>query len=149
MRTRATRTGISRLLDSPRFLGYLQEAGPWEKFAQEDPYTYILTSLKSQDQREFWQSGCQTAANELLPLMEAHRITAGVAMELGCGVGRLLFPLSSHFREVIGADIAEGEPCGTQIVTLVGRWTHLNGDGSNGWTAHLQSNGLRRSPVVL
>jgi SAM-dependent methyltransferase len=109
MRTRATRTGTSRLLDSQRFLGHSQEAqaGPWEKFAQEDPYTYILTSLKSQDQREFWQSGYQTVANELLPLMEAHRIRAGVAMDLGCGVGRLLFPLSSHFREVIGADIAE------------------------------------------
>jgi SAM-dependent methyltransferase len=84
-----------------------EQAGSWEKFAQEDPYTYILTSLKSRDQREFWQSGRQTVEHELLPLMETHRIAAGIAMELGCGVGRLLFPLASHFREVVGADIAE------------------------------------------
>jgi SAM-dependent methyltransferase len=79
----------------------------WEKFAQDDPYTYILTNLKSNDLCEFWQSGQQTVREELLPLIEAHRIKPGVAMELGCGVGRLLFPLASHFREVVGADIAE------------------------------------------
>jgi SAM-dependent methyltransferase len=84
-----------------------RQAGAWEKFAQEDPYTYILTSLKSKDQREFWQSGARTVEQELLPLIQTHRIPAGVAMELGCGVGRLLFPLSRHFREAVGADIAE------------------------------------------
>ena len=83
------------------------QAGSWEKFGQEDPYTYILTGLKNQDQREFWQSGRWTIEQELLPLIETRQVTPGVAMELGCGVGRLLFPLSSHFREVIGADIAE------------------------------------------
>ena len=82
-------------------------AGSWERFAQDDPYTYILTSLKSNDPSEFWQSGHQTVQQELLPLIETHRVAPGIAMELGCGVGRLLFPLSSHFREVVGADIAE------------------------------------------
>jgi SAM-dependent methyltransferase len=82
-------------------------AGSWEKFAQDDPYTYILTSLKSNDPREFWQSGHRTVQQELLPLIATHRVAPGVAMELGCGVGRLLFPLASHFREAVGADIAE------------------------------------------
>jgi SAM-dependent methyltransferase len=82
-------------------------AGSWEKFAQDDPYTYILTSLKSDDPAEFWQSGQRTVKQELLPLLAAHRITSGIGMELGCGVGRLLFPLSSYFREMVGVDIAE------------------------------------------
>lgn len=82
-------------------------AGSWEKFAQEDPYTYILTSLKSNDPGEFWESGRRTVQQELLPTIATHRLTRGVAMEIGCGVGRLLFPLSSHFREVVGTDIAE------------------------------------------
>jgi SAM-dependent methyltransferase len=83
------------------------QVGAWEKFAQEDPYTYILTSLKSRDPRDFWQSGRQTVQQELLPMVKTHRIPPGVAMELGCGVGRLLFPLAAHFREVVGADISE------------------------------------------
>jgi cyclopropane fatty-acyl-phospholipid synthase-like methyltransferase len=83
------------------------QTGSWEKFAQDDPYTYILTSLKSSDPAEFWQSGHRTVEQELLPPIETRRITRGTAMEIGCGVGRLLFPLSSHFREVVGADIAE------------------------------------------
>jgi SAM-dependent methyltransferase len=119
MRTRATPWDISRSLDSPRFLGlgdmsmrssrHSREASaaPWEKFAQDDPYTYIVTSLKHNDRGEFWQSGHRTVQQELLPLMETRRIKPGVAMEIGCGVGRLLFPLASHFREVVGADIAE------------------------------------------
>jgi hypothetical protein len=82
-------------------------AGYWEKFAQEDPYTYILTSLKSNDPGEFWESGRQTVQQELLPTIATHRVSRGVAMEIGCGVGRLVFPLSSHFQEVVGADIAE------------------------------------------
>jgi SAM-dependent methyltransferase len=84
-----------------------RQVGSWEKFAQDDPYTYILTSLKSKDQREFWQSGNRTVEQELLPIIETHRIPTGVALELGCGVGRLLFPLAYYFREAIGADIAE------------------------------------------
>jgi hypothetical protein len=82
-------------------------AGSWEKFAQDDPYTYILTGLELNDPGEFWPSGQRTVHQELLPLLGRHRISRGVAMELGCGVGRLIFPLSTHFREVVGTDIAE------------------------------------------
>ena len=80
----------------------------WEKFAKDDPYTYILTSLKNRDPREFWQSGQKTADAELLPLIRARGIFQGTGMEIGCGVGRLVFPLASHFQEMIGVDIAEG-----------------------------------------
>jgi SAM-dependent methyltransferase len=83
-------------------------AGSWEKFAQEDPYTYILTSLKCADPGEFWQSGHRTVRDELLPFIQSRGIQQRVGMELGCGVGRLVFPLALHFREVVGVDIAEG-----------------------------------------
>jgi SAM-dependent methyltransferase len=102
-------------------------AGTWEKFAQDDPYTYILTSLKSSDLGEFWQSGRRTAQQELLPLIKTHRVAPGVAMELGCGVGRLLFPLSSHFREVVGADIAES------MIQRAQRFARDNGVGNAGF----------------
>jgi SAM-dependent methyltransferase len=79
----------------------------WEHFAETDPYTYILTNIRNADPQQFWQSGQRTVQRELLPLLAKYGVSPGVAMELGCGVGRLLFPLSPHFREVVGVDIAE------------------------------------------
>jgi len=80
----------------------------WEKFAKEDPYTFILTSLKNSDAWELWQSGHRTVQQELLPLVRARGISPGIGMELGCGVGRLVFPLAAHFQEIVGVDIAAG-----------------------------------------
>jgi cyclopropane fatty-acyl-phospholipid synthase-like methyltransferase len=99
----------------------------WEKFAQDDPYTYILTDLKSNDPGEFWQSGHRTVQQELLPLIKTRRVAPGVAMELGCGVGRLLFPLSSHFRQVVGTDIAES------MIQRAQRFARDNGVGNTGF----------------
>lgn len=79
----------------------------WQRFAVEDPYTYILTSLGKQDRRAFWESGESTVTTELLPLIRSSGVRTGYAMELGCGLGRLAFPLSRHFHEIVGADIAE------------------------------------------
>ena len=79
----------------------------WERIAQEDPYTYILTSVKGSDPQEFWQSGEHTVLQELLPLIRESRIRTRVGLELGCGVGRLVVPLSSYFREMVAVDIAE------------------------------------------
>jgi cyclopropane fatty-acyl-phospholipid synthase-like methyltransferase len=79
----------------------------WEKIAQEDPYTYILTSAKGSDPQVFWQSGELTVLQELLPVIREGGIRTRVGLELGCGVGRLVVPLSSYFREMVGVDIAE------------------------------------------
>jgi SAM-dependent methyltransferase len=80
----------------------------WEKFAQEDPYTYILTSLKGADRREFWQSGVRTIQGEFLPLLESYKVRRLLCLELGCGIGRLVVPLAHRFQQVVGVDIAHG-----------------------------------------
>jgi SAM-dependent methyltransferase len=80
----------------------------WETFAQEDPYVYILTSLKGTDRREFWQSGVRTIQEEFLPLLDLYRVRPLLSLELGCGVGRLVVPLTRRFQEVVGLDIARG-----------------------------------------
>jgi len=80
----------------------------WEKFAEADPYTYILTDLKSPDPKKFWESGERTVQAEFLPLIRERAIRRQIGMELGCGVGRLLFPMARHFEEMVGVDIAEG-----------------------------------------
>jgi len=79
---------------------------PWEKFAQEDPYSYILTSLHGGDTGEFWRSGERTVESELIPLLQFYDVRLARALEVGCGIGRLVVPLSRHFEEVIGVDIA-------------------------------------------
>ncbi len=80
----------------------------WNQFAHKDPYKYILTSLKGDDPQEFWDSGKRTVDTELMPLLQARAVCPGIGLELGCGMGRLVFPLASHFVEVLGVDIAEG-----------------------------------------
>lgn len=80
----------------------------WDHFAEADPYTYILTGLKNSNPKEFWQSGFRTVHEELLPLLRERGISRRTGMELGCGLGRLVFPLAAHFQEVVGVDIAVG-----------------------------------------
>ena len=80
----------------------------WERFAEADPYTYILTDLKKPDPKKFWESGERTVKEELLPLIRERAIRRQIGLELGCGVGRLLFPMAREFEEMVGVDIAEG-----------------------------------------
>ena len=81
---------------------------PWERFAECDPYLYILTPMKRTDPRVFWESGEQLVEAELLPVIRAEGVRLRLAMELGCGIGRLMFPLSHTFAHVVGVDIASG-----------------------------------------
>jgi SAM-dependent methyltransferase len=80
----------------------------WETFAQDDPYTYILTSLKGVPRDEFWRSGERTVLTEILPFLASHSVRPQLCLELGCGMGRLVLPLARHFRKAVGADIARG-----------------------------------------
>jgi cyclopropane fatty-acyl-phospholipid synthase-like methyltransferase len=80
---------------------------PWDRFAETDPYFYILTELKHGNLDQFWQTGRQVVNREILPLLQSRGISRGIALELGCGVGRLALPLAASFKEVWGVDIAE------------------------------------------
>jgi ubiquinone/menaquinone biosynthesis C-methylase UbiE len=44
--------------------------------------------------------------DDLMLLLLKDVETGGTALEIGCGVGRLLMPMAQHFKEVIGLDIA-------------------------------------------
>jgi SAM-dependent methyltransferase len=83
-------------------------ASPWEHFAETDPYLYICTDIKPADPQVFWQSGDQVVITELMPLVHSHSLRPSVGLELGSGIGRLVFPLARHFRKVVGVDIATG-----------------------------------------
>ena len=89
--------------------GFTSEATRfWERFAEIDPYRYILTSLKPGDPREFWLSGERTVHTELLPVVQSNLVRPLVGLELGSGLGRLAFPLAKHFQMILGVDVARG-----------------------------------------
>jgi SAM-dependent methyltransferase len=81
-------------------------ASRWNDFARTDAYTYIKTDLPRGDRRAFWQSGETTVSEDLLPVIRKHAVPLGAALEIGCGVGRLVFPMACHFAWVLGLDIA-------------------------------------------
>ena len=90
----------------------------WEKFAQLDPYTYILTEQQGAGAAEFWKSGEQVVSTELLPLLSEYALRPLVALEIGCGLGRLAIPLTKHFQQVAGVDVS---PTMVQQATVLTR----------------------------
>jgi hypothetical protein len=78
----------------------------WEKFAQSNPYNYILTAPKLVDIGEFWKTGEHTIEVEIRPLLRRYNVRTALGLELGCGIGRLVVPLASDFGRVVGVDIS-------------------------------------------
>jgi SAM-dependent methyltransferase len=95
----------------------------WERFAEENAYKYIKTDRDGDNPESFWQSGETLVSNELVPLIEEFKIPRECGLEIGCGVGRLVLPLSRIFRRMIGADVSNGmvrraqEFAGQQLIT--------------------------------
>jgi SAM-dependent methyltransferase len=77
----------------------------WDRRAAEDAYFYVAFAERKQSREAF----LATAA-ENLGVFEADlaRLPAGEkrALEVGCGPGRLMLPMSRHFSEIHGVDIS-------------------------------------------
>ncbi len=81
----------------------------WEEFAQEDAEFYILTSVDEEqggDRRARFYASGKPAASRLLALARPHLESNSRAVEIGCGMGRLSFPMAEHFDELVAVDIA-------------------------------------------
>jgi len=77
----------------------------WNKRAGEDAYYYVAFGRREQGTDEFFSS-----ASHVLPalLPELTRLRErSAALEIGCGPGRLLKPMSTHFAEVHGVDVSD------------------------------------------
>jgi len=79
----------------------------WNQRALEDPHYYVAFGGRDQDEESF----VATAADVLRALeTELRRLpnTANrSALEIGCGPGRLMKPLSRHFTEIHGVDVSD------------------------------------------
>lgn len=80
----------------------------WNQRAREDPHYYVAFGGRDQDEESF----LQTAA-DVLRLLEGElkrlpqSASRGSALEIGCGPGRLMKPLSRYFREIHGVDVSD------------------------------------------
>jgi SAM-dependent methyltransferase len=95
----------------------------WELFAQRDPYWAVLTAseflrdnLDETSRAAFFRNGEATIAHVMQTLQKYFgcRHQFEVALDFGCGVGRLLFPLARRSRLAIGVDVSPSmlEECG-------------------------------------
>jgi SAM-dependent methyltransferase len=82
----------------------------WNKRAREDANYYVAFGRRDQDDNEF----LSTAADVVRDLEgELKRIPAEIppssrrALEIGCGPGRLMRPMSRHFGEIHGVDVSD------------------------------------------
>src|SRR6266849_8639206 len=86
-----------------------QMRADWNERAREDAYYYVAFGRKKQDDEEFFA----TAADVVRDLeAELKRLPAGDrrarrALEVGCGPGRLMRPMSWNFGEIHGVDVSD------------------------------------------
>jgi SAM-dependent methyltransferase len=81
----------------------------WEAFAREDAELYILGRSvpdgDAQAAHDFFESGRGTTT-WMLDEVGDDLPGRDHALEIGCGVGRLVIPMTEHFSKVIGVDVA-------------------------------------------
>jgi SAM-dependent methyltransferase len=81
----------------------------WNRRAAEDAFYHVAFERRRQGSEEFLASGTNTAAlfeRELIYLPPADQASRS-ALEVGCGPGRLMRPMSRHFGEIHGIDISD------------------------------------------
>lgn len=81
----------------------------WEKFARDDAEFYIYSvdvDFASPEGRvHFFDTG-HADVHKILNDSSAHIKGWGLAIEIGCGTGRLAISMASRFERVIGVDIS-------------------------------------------
>jgi SAM-dependent methyltransferase len=77
----------------------------WNERASEDAYYYVAFGRREQDDAEFFA----TASDLVKGLVSDFKRLPGrdAALEIGCGPGRLLRPLSRFFTEIHGVDVSD------------------------------------------
>ena len=81
----------------------------WNARAREDAGYYVAFGARDQDDAAFFATATETV-NSLeteLRRVPARQRTQWKALEIGCGPGRLLRPMSRHFAEIHGVDVSD------------------------------------------
>jgi SAM-dependent methyltransferase len=85
-------------------MSFRKLAAHWNRFGEQDPFRAILTG-RDLTPEEFFATGVADAAR-ILEHLGGRPAARGHALDFGCGVGRLSCAMASHFKRVIGVDVA-------------------------------------------
>lgn len=88
----------------------------WKNLGDLEPYWAVITSEKFKQQNlteeslsEFFQSG-ENHIDAIFEIIRQHldsKFVADRICDFGCGVGRLMIPLTQKCKEVVGIDVSE------------------------------------------
>jgi len=81
----------------------------WDARAREDAHYYVAFGRREQDEAEFLSTATDVLRElekELKRFPASHPSSARRALEIGCGPGRLIRPMSRHFGEIHGVDVS-------------------------------------------
>jgi len=82
----------------------------WELRAKKSPF-YFIRTVKNQSEEEFWKSGYadRNSILESKSIKEklGKKLDNLKVLEIGCGIGRILIPMSEKFQESMGIDISQ------------------------------------------
>jgi SAM-dependent methyltransferase len=82
----------------------------WNERAREDAHYYVAFGRRDQDDNEFLSTAADVIRDlegELKRLPRDTTPSARRALEIGCGPGRLMRPMSRHFAEIHGIDVSD------------------------------------------
>lgn len=87
----------------------MQMRADWNQRAREDAYYYVAFGRKGQDDEEFFATAADVVRNLEAEMkhLNAGAGRQGRALEIGCGPGRLMRPMSWNFAEVHGVDVSD------------------------------------------
>lgn len=81
----------------------------WERFATEDPEFYIYSlpgDWTTEEGRERFFASGQAEVDRIIGECQLYLRRMDLAVEIGCGIGRLTLAMANRFREVRAVDIA-------------------------------------------
>jgi SAM-dependent methyltransferase len=90
-------------MDDPKVLERMR--ADWNKRAGEDANYYVAFGRREQEEAEFFATAAQVVKGLETDLKRFPGRDA--ALEIGCGPGRLMRPLSRHFKEIHGVDVSD------------------------------------------
>src|ERR1041385_6588426 len=90
-------------MDDPEVLERMR--ADWNQRAGEDANYYVAFGRREQDDEEFFSTGSDIVQGLIWDLKRVRGREA--ALEIGCGPGRLMRPLSQHFQEIHGVDVSD------------------------------------------
>jgi SAM-dependent methyltransferase len=82
----------------------------WNQRAREDANYYVAFGRREQDDDEFYSTAVDVIRDlegELKRFQTGSPAPQSRALEIGCGPGRLMRPMSRHFSEIHGVDVSD------------------------------------------